>query len=438
MIRYKKIFLVILGVFYMNITSLFSYQKKEILENGIVLIHNYNNDQPIVAITIFLKMGSIYEPHNFRGISALLQSVVIKGTKNRTAQQIAEEIETLGGSISTDSDYDYSTLSLAVGKQYFEKAIDIISDIFLNPIFPKNEIEKERFNLIASIISRKDNIFNVAIDELLYNFYNKKHPYREISDGNIKTLKRIRRDQLIDWWRKFYGVENGNIVIAISGDVDFNSAKKTIIKYFEKIPKTNLPKIYFEEVKIKYKYVKKKTNFKQGYLMYGYKAPRLSNQTIKDFLSLKLLNLYLGGGMSGKLFEILREQNSLGYETNSFYPTRILDSHFVIYIGLDYDRVNIGKEKIKEIIRELKTWKFFTEEDLKEVKSKFRGRYLLDHQTNLRQSWYLGFWEIMNFGYEYDKKYLEEIENIRLEDINKIINEIFNDNFVLVELIPKK
>ncbi|MFN3551119.1 MAG: M16 family metallopeptidase [Endomicrobiia bacterium] len=422
----------------MSVSYLFSYQKKEILNNGIILIHNHNSEQPIVAITIFLKMGSIYEPHNLGGISSLLQSVIIKGTKNRTAQQIAEEIETLGGSISADSDYDYSTLSVAVGSKYFDRAVEIMADIFLNPVFEKNEIEKEKFNLIASIISRRDNIFNVAIDELLYNLYGKKHPYRQIPEGNVKTLKKIHRKQLIDWWQKFYGVENNNIVIVVSGDIDFETSKTIIMKHFEKIPKVKLPKIEYENIKIKHKYVKKKTHFKQGYLMYGYKAPNLSKEKIKNFLYLKLLSLYLGGGMSGKLFEILREQNSLGYETNCFYPTRFLDSHFVIYIGLDYDRVNIGKEKINEIVEKLKLGELFSEEDLKEVKSKFRGRYLLDHQTNLRQSWYLGFWEIMNFGYEYDKKYLEEIENINLEDIRKVASEIFNKEFVLVELIPKK
>ncbi len=433
-----KIFFVILGVIYMNISSLFSYQNKETLDNGIILIHNYNSEQPIVAFTIFLKMGSIYEPQNICGISALLQSVIIKGTKNRTAQQIAEEIETLGGSISADSDYDYSTLSVAVGSQYFDKAVEIMADIFLNPTFKENEIEKEKFNLIAYVVSRKDNIFNLAIDELLYNLYGKKHPYKQIPEGNTKTLKKISRKQLLDWWQKFYGIDYKNIVIVVSGDIDFENTKKIIMKHFEKIPKIKLPKIEYENIKIKHKYVKKKAHFKQGYLMYGYKAPNLSKEKIKNFLSLKLLSLYLGGGMSGKLFEILREQNSLGYETNCFYPTRFLDSHFVIYIGLDYDRVSIGKQKIKEIIDKLKSNEFFDDEDLNEVKSKFRGRYLLDHQTNLRQSWYLGFWEIMSFGYEYDKKYLEEVDKISIEDVRRAVNEIFNEEFVLVEIIPKK
>ncbi|MCX7940863.1 MAG: pitrilysin family protein [Elusimicrobiota bacterium] len=422
-------------------TQLIGKVRKDILDNGVIFIHNYNTEQPIVSVVIFIKMGAVYEPLHLTGISELVQATITKGTKNRTAKQIVEEIESLGGEISADSDTDYSTLSISVGSIHYEKAIEILHDVFTNPIFPEEEVEKEKMNIIAGIIARKDRIFNVAIDELLLNIYGKQHPYGRPPERIIRTIRKIKRENLLSWWEKFYGIDNNlrNIVIVVSGDVDFLYAKEIIMKYFSSIRRTQLPFIQDYKLRLKRKYVSRKVHFKQAYLMYGFLAPAVGITDIREFLSLKLLNLYLGGGMSGKLFEILREQYSLCYETNSFYPTRILDSHFVFYLGLDHTRVELAKNKIEEIIYLLKDGKIFDEKDLEETKRKFSGRYLLDHQTNARQAWYLGFWEIVGLGYEYDAKYIEDIKTVTLDDIHNTVNKIFSkEKAVVVELIPKK
>jgi zinc protease len=422
-------------------TIVFSDVKKEILSNGIAFIHNYNSNQPIVSVAIFLKMGEIYEPKKFEGISDLLQNVIIKGTKNRSAEQIAEEVESLGGTISAGSSEDYSTLSIAVGSKHFEKAVEILSDVFKNPIFPENEIEKEKMNLIAGIISRKDRIFDVAIDELLYNLYSKNHPYGRKPIDSIKTIKSFKQKDLFTWWSKFYGVDKNkkNIIIVVSGDIDYIIAKEIILKYFSDIIEINLSEIVFtDNVKTKDKYVKKKVYFKQGYLMYGFISPKLSKDTLLDYLSLKLINSYLGGGMSGKLFEYLREQHSLCYETNSFYPTRLLDSHFVIYLGLDYERIDIAKKEIEKIINQVINGELITEDDLKVVKRKIKGRYLLDHQTNSQQAWYLGFWEINGMGCDYDLQYIKDLENVSISDLRNVAKKIFTSQKTIIELVPKK
>lgn len=425
-------------------TNMFIFGKtvtKEYLPNGITFVHNYNPEQPLVTVIIFLKMGSIYEPTKLSGISELLQSVIIKGTKNRTAKQIVEEVESLGGGISSDSDTDFATISISIGSQHYEKAVELLYDIFTNPTFPEDEIRKEKINIIAGILARKDRIFNVAIDKLMLNLYGKDHPYGRLPEKTAKVVKKINRKELILWWRKFYGIDKNqnNIVIVVSGDVDFDNAKNLLLKYFGSVPQIKLPPVQDIKLPSKNKYIKHKTHFKQAYLMYGFVSPAIKNERIKDYLSLKLLNLYLGGGMSGKLFEILREQHSLCYETNCFYPTKYLDSHFVIYLGLDHNRINLARNKIDEIILQLKNGEIFNEQDLHEVKTKFRGRYILDHQTNSRQAWYLGFWEIIGMGCEYDSKYLEDIQNVSIEDIRSTISKIFFVNQpTIVELVPKR
>lgn len=411
---------------------------KEVLSNGVILIHNYNNSQPLVSTIIFLKMGAIYEPLKFSGISEIVQNTILKGTKNRTAQQIAEEIESIGGSISSDSGDDFSTLSISVRNEHFEKSIDILYDIFSNPVFPNEEIEKEKMNLIAEILARKDRIFNVAVDELMLNMYGNKHPYGRNPYKSIKYIKKFKQDDIIDWWKKFYGIdyENKNIIIVVSGDIEFEKVKKIVEDRFLNIQKIKLPHSKDWNFKKKPRQIKKKVHFKQSYLMYGFYAPSINSENLKKYISLKLISLYLGGGMSGKLFEVLREKRSLCYETNCFYPTRLLDSHFVIYLGLDKTKINIARQEIESILIQLKN-DAITEEKLLECKNKLKGRFLLDHQGNMRQAWHLGFWEILGLGFEYDKKYIEDIENIKLEDIKETIKELTSIPPVVIELISK-
>lgn len=432
----------ILGILIMN-SLLFAKNfsgnvRKEKLKNGVMLIHKYSSEMPIVSSLIFLKLGSIYETKKLSGISHLLQTVIIKGTKNRTAEKISEEIESVGGTIDSSSGYDFSTLSCVVSKQHFATSMELLSDVFYNPIFPEEEIEKEKNNTIASIISRKDSIFDVASDCMMENLYGAQHPYGWLEEGSIESVRKIKRNDLINFWKRFYGLDekNNNLIFVVCGDIEFEVAKDMIEKYFPSFRNIKLPEIEYQ-IKSNFGLISKKEKFQQGYLMYGFLASELNSKTLKEYLSLKILSNYLGGGMSGKLFLELREKNSLCYETSCIYPTRLLPAYFVIYLGLDSNRMSIAKEEIEKIISQLKN-NVISKQEVEDIKLKIKGRYLLDHQTTLRQGWYLGFWEIMGLGYEFDGKYLDEIYKITSKDVNDTASKIFSQDRVVVEIIPKK
>jgi zinc protease len=411
--------------------------KKEILPNGIVLVHKYNPEVPTVAVSMFLKMGSVYEPAKVCGISNLLQSTIIKGTSSRSASKISEEIESVGGAIKSDSTYDYSEISISISNKYFEKSIEILADVFFNPTFPQEEIIKEKLITLAEIKSRQEHIHDVAEDILFPNLYGKEHPYSKLDIGTYSTIKSISRKDIIAWWKKFYGIDRNvgnNIILSVVGDVEFDAAKENVLKYFSQMPSVEIPSL--DEVRISQRsgLIRVKKHFKQAYLMYGYVAPRVSKENIKNYLSLKILNTYLGSGMSSKLFDVLRERNALCYETSSYYPARLLSSHFVIYIGLDTSKIDIAKKNIESIIYGLKTQRICNEE-LEMVKQKIKGQYLLDHQTNIRQAWYLGYWEILGLGCDYDDKFIEQVYSISAEDILNVAKSTFSNSPTIVEIL---
>lgn len=405
---------------------------KQVLSNGIILIHKQVKPLPIVGIKLFIRLGSINEPDDIAGITNLTQLLLIKGTKTRTAEQIALELESVGGSISSSSNEDFSEVSISITNKHFNKAMEIMADVLLNPVFPGQELAKEKMVTIAGIKSRKDHIFNVALDLLMKNLYG-SHPYSRLTIGSEESVQKITRDDIVNWHKKYYG--SPNLLIVVVGNVTLSETKKNIMKYFSQLPVVNPTAVSLPEINIKErKSIVQKTKFEQAYLMCGFLAPEISN---KDFISLKVLDAYLGGGMSSELFQRLREQAGIGYEVDSFYPSRKDKSRYVIYLGLDKTSIPLAKEKINSLITEIKT-KHIDTKKLNEVKNYVKGIYLLDHQTASRQAWYFGWWEMLNKGYEYDNQYTTDIDKVTDEGILQAANKYLTDNCVWVELQPEK
>jgi len=405
---------------------------KHTFDNGLILIHKKTEPLPIVEIELFINVGSFTETEKNSGITNLVQTLLLKGTKNRTAEQIAIEIESIGGTISSDSDDDYSTISVSIPSKHFSEAITILSDVLLNPNFPQEELEKEKKVILAAIKSREDHIFNVASDTLIKNLY-KEHPYSMINLGNYESIKNITRNDIINWYNRYYGTPN--IIIVVVGNVSFKETINNVKKRFSTIPKVQNSKVILKEPElVSNETITLKKKFEQSYLMYGYLVPQINNN---DYPVLKVLNTYLGSGMSSQLFQELREKSGLCYETGSFYPSKKYTSRFIIYLGLDKSKINEAKKKIDSIIDELKLKKI-SENKLDEIKNHIKGVYLLDHQRNSRQAWFLGWWEILGKGYEYDEQYLTDITKVNSEDIVKVANKYFNKNHVIVEILPEK
>ncbi|MDI6640897.1 MAG: pitrilysin family protein, partial [Elusimicrobiota bacterium] len=210
------------------------------LKNGIILIYREVKPLPIVTLNIFLKLGSVHDPEEKIGLTNLTQGLLLKGTKTRTNEQIATEIESIGASIGTSTAEDYSQISLSVTTKYFNKALDILADVFLNPTFLEEELQKEKVVVKASIKQRDDYIFNVAFDLLRETLYG-KHPYANLTCGSQQTVDNITREDIVNWHKKHYGIEN--VIFVIVGNVSISCAKKSIEKYFSKIPSVEVAEV---------------------------------------------------------------------------------------------------------------------------------------------------------------------------------------------------
>lgn len=409
--------------------SLNAEVSKHVLKNGITVILNKESNVPIVTVTVFVKTGSYFENEDNNGITSLTFNLFLKGTTTKSSEKLAEEIETIGAGISTDISEDYSTVSLACTQKYFTQGLDLLADIIKNPAFDDKEIDKQKKIALARIKSREDNSFDFALKnfrELIYG----KHTYSFDDLGEEKSVSRIEKEKIIEYYKKYFRPEN--IVISVSGDF-FDDVLDLLTKRFEEAAagseKDNV-KEQTQEVKLvpgKERVIQK--NKKQSIVMLGFLAPAIAD---KDYPALKVLSTALGGGMSSKLFNELREKQGLAYEVGSFYPTKKFTSSFVFYAGTRKENIEKVKTGFLKIIKNIKEGTEITDSDLESAKNYLVGNYYLDQQTNARKSWYFGWFELLGKGYGYSKGYADDISNVKLDDIKRVSKEYFLNYALLV------
>jgi len=401
------------------------------LSNGLKVIHTEITTNPLVTVQLFARAGAIHERESEAGIAGFTQSLLVQGTKTRSAEQLSREIEDVGGTFSSDAEHDYISMGISLLDSSFPKAMELVADISSNPSFPEREIEKERSNALAAIKGRQDQIFCVAHDTFTDAFYG-SHPYAWPDLGKAETVAKFSRADCVRWHDTYY--VTGNMLLVIAGNVPLERARKCAEQYFAQCPRgANIPAIPEAAAPAARNIVVPTKKFQQAYIMTGFPAPDLNSP---DFPTIKLINALLGSRMSGRLFTELREKQSLGYEVNSFYPSRIALSRFVIYLGLEKKNLEKAKEGIARILADLKNTPV-SEKELEETKNFIRGIYLFDHQTIGRQAWNLGFWESVGRGSAYDRKYLDELMAVSSADIQKAARRYFADNYVQIEIVPQ-
>lgn len=394
--------------------------KRVILPNGLTVLVKEDHRSPIVAMKAFIKVGAEHETERFCGIRNFCQSLLLKGTRERSALDIALDLESAGNLIDTFTTPDYLEVSVVTTTGGLNVGLDILSDVLQNPIFPDQEVAKERRVILAQIEQLKDDKFESAY-ELFRGAIYEDHPYGRPIRGTKESINEITRDDLIAFHKSHYLANN--VVISVVGDV---KAKDMIIKVsraFEGFGTGSLPQVteLSTPKQTRARKVIRVREIEQAFFVYGFLAPSLKE---KDYFALKVINAILGSGMSSRLFN-LREKFSLAYEIGSFFPTRQAPSHYVIYLGTRPENLSRAEELIKAEIERIRE-ELVSDEELARAKAFLLGKFALDHQQNIRQAWYLGWYEILGLGYKFDNIYPDLIEQVTSQDVRQVAKKYFN------------
>src|SRR5262249_9726608 len=186
------------------------------LSNGVTVLVRENHASPVVAVSLFVRMGTGWETEGDSGIGNLLQQVMIKGTQTRSAVAIAEAADDFGGSVSASADVDSCEIRGAALARRWRDLVELIADIALRPSLPADEVEAERRVALRSIRNRQDQAVPLAMDTLSARLYGPR-PYGRPSGGRAEAVERIDREALRAHFERFY--RGGGLILSVSGDV---------------------------------------------------------------------------------------------------------------------------------------------------------------------------------------------------------------------------
>ncbi|AUS99491.1 peptidase M16 [Nostoc sp. CENA543] len=384
---------------------------RTVLNNGIVVLVAENPAADIIAGRIFIRAGSCCEPREKAGLAHLLAAVITKGCDGLSSMEIAEEVESVGASLSADTSTDYFLMSLKTVTEDFSQILSLAGRILRSPTFPTTQVELERRLTINSIRSQKEQPFTLAMEQMRRVIY-QDHPYAMSVMGDENSVNNITQTDLIEYHQTYFRPDN--IVISIAGRITCNEAIALVESVFGdwQIPEQATPTSNLPEIPLAPQSQLKPVQTQQSIVMLGYLGAAVNSP---DYAPLKLLSTYLGNGLSSRLFVELREKRGLAYEVSAFYPTKLYPASFLVYMGTAPENTTIALEGLHTEVELLCTTEL-SETTLQTAKNKMLGQYALGKQTNGQIAQIYGWYEILGLGIDYDQKFQELMAAVTPQD----------------------
>lgn len=386
------------------------------LPNGITLLTTENFAADIVAARIFVRVGSRWEASEQAGITHLLSAVMTKGTQQWDAMEIAEQVESVGASLGTDASADYFVLSLKTVTADFQRILQLAQDILQHATFPDDQVRLEQQLTLQGIRAQQERPFTVAYEQLRQQMYG-SHPYGISILGRSETVEALTPKDLRQYYNHYFRPDN--LVISVCGHIESGEAIAAVETVFGdwQVPSFSLAAAPVVEMPTVPKFTKIAQPTQQSIIMLGY--PAVSVQHRRDYLALKLLNTYLGNGLSSRLFVELREKRGLAYDVSAFYPTRYERSQFVTYIGTAPDNTATAYAGLVSELQRLCHHPLDSNE-LQTAKNKLLGQYALGKQTNAEIAQLLGWYETIGVGVDFDEELPRAIAQLTAEQLYQV------------------
>jgi zinc protease len=404
---------------------------KTVLDNGIRLIVKENPSIPIVTIQVSFLGGVRFEEESQNGINSFLAVMVTKGTRNQSSLEISKKVERMAGSLNGFSGYNSFGLTFTFLSQHFEEAFHLLTEVIRQPSFDKEEMEKRRRLILASIQQQEDNLSRLAFKLFRKTLY-EKHPYRMDILGTLDSIQKLTQNELKEYYQRIVIPEN--MVITVVGDVDQKQTFLAVKKRFGDLKKESLaiPTIsqeppLQEKRRAEMMKMKEQAHFVLGFLGVSYHHP--------DSYALMVLDAALSG-QGGRLFNELRDKQSLAYAL-SFVAQPNLDPGYIgVYMGTHPNKLEAA---IEAVLRELKKVRDegLTEEEVERAKKYLIGNFEIGLQTNGAQANQMSLDELYGFGFDHYQKYPQEIQKVTKEDVNQVAKKYFNlEAYALVIIRP--
>jgi len=399
--------------------------KKEHLINGVPVVMEALKNMRSVVVGLWVKVGSRNEPSEKNGISHFLEHMFFKGTRKRTAKDIAFETDSLGGELNAFTSRETTTFYIKVLDEFLEKGLELLSDVFLNSLFPEEDIEKEK-----KIIKEEIKMVEDTPDDYIHDLFNQTiWGHSGIGQpvlGRRETIRIFTRDDLMAHIRKYYGVKD--IVISCAGNFDHMHLMALLNKNLGNLrrgsePERGAPPGFQSTMHVFSK------QLSEAHLCLGFKG---IHHASKDRYSLFTLNTILGAGVSSRLFQEIREKRGLAYAIYSFIASYSDTGLWGIYAGVSRKKV---REVIELILQEMHHLKdTITESELQRAKNQLKGNIILGLESTSSRMNNIARQEIYHGRYFSPKEIMDEVDSITLKQIKDLAELIIRKDLLALTI----
>jgi predicted Zn-dependent peptidase len=404
--------------------------RRTVLPNGLIVLTERMEYVRSVAMGVWIKSGSRCEAPEINGISHFVEHMVFKGTRSRTAQHIAREMDSIGGNLDAFTGKETICFNVKSLGAHVPVALAVLADLVLNPVFASTEIERERGVILEEIKIDEDNP-DVLVHELFTQNFWKDHPLGKPILGTTKTVGRLDQQKLIDY--HIGSFRGGNMVFSAAGDLEHDQFVQAVTEKFAPLPPGEATHEMQTPLATARILLQNKKSLEQVQLCMGVPAPPITDDNRYATL---ILNTILGSGMSSRLFQTIREERGLAYAIYSDLSPYSDTGSLCVYAG-----TSAGKalEVIDLVLAEFRNLKEvpLTEEELTRAKDQLKGNILMGLESSNSRMANLARQEMYFHQFFTADEVILRIEAVTAEQIQAMAQRLFVPNRIAVTLLGR-
>ena len=406
--------------------------QKFVLSNGLRLLVREDSRLPLVAMVASFKAGLLAETSANNGITKLFAKTVLKGTKTQNAEQIANRIEDVGGSIGSDAGNNSFSVSVKVMRPDLKLGLELLADILTNPIFPPKEVNREKESQLAGIKAEEEEMTVVARNLMRTHLF-PNHPYGLRNSGTPESVEALDQKTLVNFQKEFVCGKNG--VLAIFGNVKADEVKALVESNLAKLPTGEPALLHAAQPVPLQKAIEVETHKEkaQAILMVGYQGADLFNP---DREALELID-EASSDLGSRFFIRIREKMGLAYFVGSSQTVGLVPGPFVFYLGTAPQKVEAVKTELLDEISKL-AHEGLTQEELTRAKEKLLGQQDIHNQSNDAFAYACALDELYGLGFDHYKALRKKVETITLDDVKQVASKYFEGKPAVTAIVRPK
>lgn len=404
------------------------------LSNGLNIWLVEHHELPVVYMQMVIKTGADADPMGKAGVASMTADMLDEGTINRTALQLADEIDFIGADISTSANYDASYANLLTLKEHLDRAMELYADVLLHPSFPASEFDRLKKELLASLMQQKDRPDAVATNVFYSRLFGTNHPYGYQISGTEETVNAMLLDDAYTFYRTYYVPNNATLIIV--GDITKDEAVKVCEKYLSSWTKADLPATMVAKPENNDKttiYLVDKPNAPQSQIRIGDVGLARNSE---DFYAINILNQLLGSS-NGRLFLNLREGKGYTYGAYAQFSLRKAEGPFVAYAGV---RTDVTDSSMIEFMKELNRVRdeLASEEEFTMYKNAVIQRLPRVFETPQQIAGQIGSLALYDLPDNYFDSIVEKYNAVTREDIQRVAKKYIRPDNLVITIVGDK